>query len=62
MCVEAVPWRRHRSLIADALIVRGIGVEHIMSGKTSWVHSLTSFGRVRRKRITYPLSKASRVV
>jgi uncharacterized protein (DUF488 family) len=62
MCAEAVPWRCHRSLIADALVVRGIRVEHIMSGKTSRVHSLTSFGRVRRNRITYPLSKASRVL
>ena len=62
MCAEAVPWRCHRSLIADALNVRGIRVEHIMSEKTSRVHSLTSFGRVRRKRITYPLSKTTRVV
>ena len=57
MCAEAVPWRCHRSLIADALIARGIRVEHIISGNRSQVHSLTSFGRVRRNRITYPLSK-----
>ena len=57
MCAEAVPWRCHRPLIADALIVRNIRVEHIMREKTSRVHSLTSFGRVRRKRITYPLRK-----
>src|ERR1017187_5653522 len=56
MCAEAVPWRCHRSLIADALIVRGIRVEHIMSGNRRHAHSLTSFGRVRRNRITYPLS------
>jgi len=62
MCAEAVPWRCHRSLIADALIVRNIRVEHIMSEKTSRVHSLTSFGRVQRKCITYPLSKTTRVV
>jgi uncharacterized protein (DUF488 family) len=59
MCAEAVPWRCHRSLIADALIVRGIRVEHIMSKSTSRAHSLTSFGYVQRNRITYPLSKAS---
>ena len=59
MCAEAVPWRCHRSLIADALIVRGIRVEDIMSEKRSSEHSLTSFGRVRCDRITYPLSKAS---
>jgi hypothetical protein len=52
---EAVPWRCHRSLIADALIVRGNCDEHIMNGRTFRVHSLTSFGRVRRNRITYPI-------
>ena len=54
MCAEAVPWRCHRSLIADALLVRGIRVEHIMSAKALREHSLTSFGRVRGHRITYP--------
>jgi uncharacterized protein (DUF488 family) len=62
MCAEAVPWRCHRSLIADALSARGIRVEHIMSESTSRAHSLTSFGQVRRNRITYPLSKASRAL
>jgi uncharacterized protein (DUF488 family) len=57
MCAEAVPWRCHRSLIADALTVRGIRVEDIMSRSRSRVHSLTSFGCVRRNRITYPPSK-----
>jgi uncharacterized protein (DUF488 family) len=55
MCAEAVPWRCHRSLIADALVVRGIRVADIISGKHSHVHVLTPFGRVRGKRITYPL-------
>jgi len=58
MCAEAVPWRCHRSLIADALTVLGIRVEHIMSKNRSHVHSLTSFGRVRHSRITYPNSKS----
>lgn len=56
MCAEAVPWRCHRSLIGDALTVRGIRVEDIMSGKTARVHSLTSFARVRKNVITYPAS------
>jgi uncharacterized protein (DUF488 family) len=56
MCAEAVPWRCHRSLIGDALTVRGIRVEDIMSGKTSRVHSMTSFARVRKNVITYPAS------
>jgi uncharacterized protein (DUF488 family) len=60
MCAEAVPWRCHRSLIGDALTVLGIRVEDIMSKNRSHVHSLTSFGRVRHSRITYPKSKSSR--
>ena len=55
MCAEAVPWRCHRSLIADALTVRGIRVDDIMSMKRSQVHSLTPFARVQGHRITYPL-------
>jgi uncharacterized protein (DUF488 family) len=54
MCAEAVPWRCHRSLIGDALVVRGIHVEDIMTSKTSRAHSLTSFARVRKNLITYP--------
>lgn len=61
MCAEAVPWRCHRSLIADALMTRGIRVEDIMSEKRSQVHSLTSFARVRGHRITYPIGRLSRV-
>jgi len=55
MCAEAVPWRCHRSLIADALTVRGIQVDDIMSMKRSQVHSLIPFARVRGRRITYPV-------
>ena len=54
MCAEAVPRRCHRSLIADALIVRDICVVDIIDGKRSQVHLLTSFARVRGNRITYP--------
>ena len=55
MCAEAVPWRCHRSLIADALTVRGIQVDDIMSIKRSQVHSLVPFARVQGHRITYPI-------
>src|ERR1019366_9230021 len=55
MCAEAVPWRCHRSLIADALTVRGIRVDDIMSMKRSQVHSLIPFARVQGHRITYPV-------
>jgi len=54
MCAEAVPWRCHRSLIADALTVRGIQTDHIMSIKCLQAHSLISFAHVEGHRITYP--------
>jgi uncharacterized protein (DUF488 family) len=54
MCAEAVPWRCHRSLVADALKVRGMEVVHIMSVTSSHPHTLTSFAKVQGKRITYP--------
>jgi hypothetical protein len=62
MCAEAVPWRCHRSLIADALTVLGTRVEDIMSKNRSTLHRLTSFGRVRHGRITYPRSKGGRLL
>jgi uncharacterized protein (DUF488 family) len=54
MCAEAVPWRCHRSLIADALTVRGIPVDHIMSATHRQPHTLTPWARVEGFRITYP--------
>jgi uncharacterized protein (DUF488 family) len=54
MCAEAVPWRCHRSLIADALVVRGIPVEHILSVKRTQAHVLKPWARVEGTRITYP--------
>jgi len=54
MCAEAVPWRCHRSLIADALLVRGIRTEDIMSPIRRQVHTLTPFAKVRGTMITYP--------
>ena len=54
MCAEAVPWRCHRSLIADALVTRGIRVEEIISAKRVQPHSITSFARVEGTTITYP--------
>lgn len=54
MCAEAVPWRCHRSLIADALIVRGIHVEDIMSPTHRQPHKLTPFAQVKGEHIVYP--------
>jgi uncharacterized protein (DUF488 family) len=54
MCAEAVPWRCHRSLIADALVVRGIAVEHILSATRTQPHALRPWARVQGSRTTYP--------
>lgn len=58
MCAEAVPWRCHRSLIADALVVRGVAVEHILSGERRMPHTLTRFAVVDGERIVYPPAAA----
>jgi uncharacterized protein (DUF488 family) len=54
MCAEAVPWRCHRSLIADALLLRGIHTEHILSLARRQIHTLTRFAKVQGTRISYP--------
>ena len=54
ICAEAVPWRCHRSLIADALIVRGVHVMDIFRAGTAREHALTSFAQVKGVRVFYP--------
>jgi uncharacterized protein (DUF488 family) len=54
VCAEAVPWRCHRSLIGDALVVRGIVAQDIMNAKSSKPHVLTAWARVEGERVTYP--------
>ncbi len=55
MCAETVPWRCHRSLVADALLVRGVQVRHILTGAAGDpLHRLTPFARVEHGRLTYP--------
>lgn len=54
MCAEAVPWRCHRSLVADALLVRGVHVDDIIDARQRRPHKLTPFARVDGLRITYP--------
>jgi uncharacterized protein (DUF488 family) len=56
MCAEAVPWRCHRSMIGDALLVRGVQVEDIIGPKGRRPHVLTGFARVDGTQITYPPS------
>ena len=54
MCAEAVPWRCHRSLISDALLVRGWTVLDVMSETSATPHELTKFAKVEGTTITYP--------
>jgi Protein of unknown function, DUF488 len=54
MCAEALPWRCHRSLLADALVARGVPVEHILGAARRQAHSLTPFARIENNRVTYP--------
>jgi uncharacterized protein (DUF488 family) len=54
MCAEAVPWRCHRSLLADALLARGVLVEHITGRGRTRPHRLTPFARISGRKVTYP--------
>ena len=54
MCAEAVPWRCHRSLIADALSIQGVKVEHIIGKSGTRPHVLTPWARVNDSVISYP--------
>ena len=54
MCAEAVPWRCHRSLIGDALVVRGISVVDIISLKSAKPRAITPMAKVHGTQVTYP--------
>jgi uncharacterized protein (DUF488 family) len=54
MCAEAVPWRCHRSLVADALLARGVVVQDVQGVRRATPHRLTPFARVEGEHITYP--------
>jgi uncharacterized protein (DUF488 family) len=58
MCAEAVPWRCHRSLIADALVSREWSVRHIMSPTKADLHRLTPFAVLEHGALMYPLPSA----
>ena len=58
MCAESVPWRCHRSLIADALVARGIETSEITSGVRTRRHSLTPWAQVTGTQVTYPAAGA----
>lgn len=54
MCAEAVWWRCHRALLADALVARGVAVRHIMSARAAPAHELSRFARTDGDRVVYP--------
>jgi uncharacterized protein (DUF488 family) len=54
MCAEALPWRCHRNLIADALSIRGFQVEHILSSTSLQTHKITPWAKVNGTQISYP--------
>lgn len=54
MCSEAVPWRCHRRLITDALLIRGIEVYDVMSPGVTRPAALTSFAEVEGLNLSYP--------
>ena len=59
MCAEAVPWRCHRSLVADALVARGIGAVEILSETSYRDHAMTPFAHVSGTAVTYPPAQES---
>jgi uncharacterized protein (DUF488 family) len=59
MCAEAVPWRCHRSLIADALTARGVEVLEIIGRQQPRLHSMTPFARVKARQVYYPAASSA---
>ena len=55
MCAEALPWRCHRNLLSDALVIRHIKVEHIISKDSAINHVVNELAQVEGTKITYPL-------
>jgi uncharacterized protein (DUF488 family) len=59
LCAEAVPWRCHRTLIADAVVSRGWQVHHILDEHQTEPHALSAFAKIEDGRITYPATRES---
>lgn len=59
MCAEALPWRCHRSLISDALVVRGVRVVDLVNRTSVTEHHLTSFARVTGAHLVYPAAEGT---
>jgi uncharacterized protein (DUF488 family) len=65
LCAEAVPWRCHRQLIADALVARGVRVFHVIDTGAPRPHALSRLARLDGTRVVYdvghlPLRRGSR--
>jgi uncharacterized protein (DUF488 family) len=60
MCSEAVPWRCHRSMVADALVARGVPVAHILGAGPTRRHGLNPMARVGGKSVNYPAESIPR--
>ncbi|MGH7258563.1 MAG: DUF488 family protein [Nitrospiraceae bacterium] len=54
MCAEAVPWRCHRWLLSDAMLVQGRTIVHILSTKKTQIHTVTAFAKLEEGRLSYP--------
>lgn len=54
MCAEAVPWRCHRSLIADALLAQGVEVREISTSTRTRLHTMTPWAQINGSRVSYP--------
>ena len=59
MCAEAVPWRCHRQLTADALVSRGWTVRHILTAAEAEPYTLTPFAKLENGTLTYPRPSAT---
>jgi uncharacterized protein (DUF488 family) len=59
MCAEALPWRCHRTLVADALLARRIRILEIVSAAPPKEHAMTPFARISDSRVTYPAEQRS---
>lgn len=62
MCAEAVPWRCHRNLLSDALVVRGLEVRHILDLAAEKRHSLTAFAVSEGGQVSYPATRQGRLL
>ena len=60
MCAESVPWRCHRSLLADALFARGVLVQHIVGKGRTRPHRLTPFAVIEARKVQYPGTPGAR--